>query len=61
MTESVTATKPAAKVDGQKRTITLTFDDKYKQLYDRIIADAKEDDRTPAKRLLIFMRNDYPH
>ncbi len=49
----------AAPTAPTKRTITLTFGDTDSDLYDSIVADAKNDRRTPSQSLLIYLVNNY--
>ncbi len=48
----------ALKTDKPK-SITITLDPKDAALYTKIVADAENDDRSPAKLLLIYLRNNY--
>jgi hypothetical protein len=52
------APKPAAKED-EKRTITITFGEKEAAVFDQIVKDADDADRTEAKYLAIWLRENY--
>jgi hypothetical protein len=56
------STKPAAPADETidgKRTVTLTFVGEDLELYNQIVEDAEEDERTPSGLLLRFIRKTY--
>lgn len=52
-------TTAAAAAEAAKRTITITFGDKEAAIYDQIVKDAADDDRTEAKYLAIWLRENY--
>ena len=52
------ATKTAE--EAKVSTITVKFEAEDKALHEKILADAKEDDREPNKFLLRFIRKHYP-
>lgn len=53
---ATTAAKAAA---ADKKTITLTFEDKDLDLHKKILEDAENDDRSPSLNLLRFVRANY--
>lgn len=55
---AVKTTDSDAKMDKPK-SVTITFDPKDAALYAKIVKDAENDDRSPAKLLLIHLRNNY--
>jgi len=49
---------PKAKAEF-KEAITITFGAKEKSVYEQIVKDANEEDRTEAKYLAIWLRENY--
>lgn len=61
-TKSASTTKASAATaaaEAAKRTITITFGDKESAVFDKIVKDAEADDRTEAKYLAIWLRDNY--
>ena len=58
-TQKQTTAAAAAAAEAAKRTITITFGDKEAAIYDQIVKDAETDDRTEAKYLAIWLRENY--
>lgn len=50
---------PAAAKEDEKRSITLTFTGSDLALYESIVKDADEDERTPSGLLLRYIRQNY--
>jgi hypothetical protein len=50
---------PAAAKEDEKRSITLTFTGADLALYESIVKDADEDERTPSGLLLRYIRKNY--
>jgi len=51
--------KKAPKPVAEKHTITITFEEKYKSLFDEIVTEAANDERTVSQYVLLFLRDNH--